>query len=201
LKEKSTRTTNSHERRSALSNGGACAVFERSSNYSLTMRDPPSSGGMGRGTSAPVEGASSPPASRGTMSDTKLMTYAEIADALGIGADSARNLVRRKRWHRRPGNDGLARVEVPVEYVAEHEKADAGSSPPASPPVEPPASPPADVPADGGIIQTLNRHIERLGNCQRRARLGACSRDTPASRGRRRSCIASDRRGAKGRPR
>ncbi len=96
------------------------------------------------------------------MSDTKLMTYAEISEALGIGADSARNLVRRKRWHRRPGNDGLARVEVPVEYVAEHEKPDVGSSSPTSPPVEPPASSPADVPADGGIIQTLNRHIERL---------------------------------------
>ena len=92
------------------------------------------------------------------MSDTKLMTYAELADALGIRADSVRNLVRRKRWHRRPGNDGLARIEVLVEYVAEHQKPDVGTNPPANPPIDPPASPPADVPADGGIIQTLNRH-------------------------------------------
>ena len=96
-----------------------------------------------------------------TVSDTKLMTYAELSEALGIGADSARNLVRRKRWHRKPGNDGLARVEVPVEYVVEHGKPDAGS-PAGPPPIDPPASPPADVPTAGGIIHTLNRHIERL---------------------------------------
>ncbi len=96
------------------------------------------------------------------MSDTKSMTYTELAEALGIGGDSARNLVRRKRWQRRPGNDGLARIEVPLEYVAEHKP----SEPPASLATDAPAEPPASVPAspqfDGGIIQTLNRHIERL---------------------------------------
>ena len=56
------------------------------------------------------------------MSDTKLLSYAEIAALLGIGGNSARALVRRKRWHRKPGNDGLARIEVPVEYLVEHTK-------------------------------------------------------------------------------
>jgi predicted lipid-binding transport protein (Tim44 family) len=90
------------------------------------------------------------------------MTYAELAEALGIGGDSARNLVRRKRWQRKPGNDGLARVEVPIEYVAEHERSDPPTNPATDVPAEPPSSVPASPPSDGGIVQTLNRHIERL---------------------------------------
>jgi hypothetical protein len=90
------------------------------------------------------------------------MTYTELAEALGIGGDSARNLVRRKRWQRRPGNDGLARIEVPLEYVAEHKPSEPPTSPATDIPTEPPASVPASPPADGGIVQTLNRHIERL---------------------------------------
>lgn len=89
------------------------------------------------------------------MTDTKWMTYAELAEALGIGADSARNLVRRKRWPRQAGNDGLARVGVPVEYITENAKPDA--------PSEPPADAPSDGGADGGIVITvLAHHISRL---------------------------------------
>lgn len=86
------------------------------------------------------------------MSDVRWMTYAELAEALGIGGDSARNLVRRKRWGRQAGNDGLARVGVPIEHLAEH----------AQPPIDEATPPPVDPPADGGIIPILNRHIERL---------------------------------------
>ncbi len=88
------------------------------------------------------------------------MTYAEIAEALGIGGDSARALVRRKRWHRKPGNDGCTRVEVPVEYLNEYTKREGAASPPASFPAEPPASPPAEPPASGEILQRLDR-LER----------------------------------------
>src|SRR3954465_7877425 len=103
------------------------------------------------------------------MSDTRLMTYAEIAEALGIGGDSARALVRRKRWHRKPGNDGCTRVEVPIEYLNSHNgavgpPASLPPEPPASLPVEPPAttpsSLPADTPAGGEIMQRLER-LER----------------------------------------
>ena len=90
--------------------------------------------------------------------DTRWMTYDELAKALGIGGDSAPNLVRRKRWPRRPGNDGLARVGVPVEHLTEHAPTDA----PSEGAIDPPADPPTDAPADGGIIPILNRHIERL---------------------------------------
>jgi predicted RNase H-like nuclease (RuvC/YqgF family) len=97
------------------------------------------------------------------MSDTKLMSYAEIATALAIGGNSARALVRRKRWQRKPGNDGLARIEVPVEYLAEHEKQRADSAP---------SSGPADSPAEGGAVDeavtltltlmALTDHVETL---------------------------------------
>jgi outer membrane murein-binding lipoprotein Lpp len=93
------------------------------------------------------------------VTDTKWMTYAEIAELLGIGADSARNLVRRRRWPRQAGNDGLARIGVPVEYLDENAKADG--------PIDPPADPPADSPTngtiDGGhVISILTSHINRL---------------------------------------
>jgi cell division protein FtsB len=88
------------------------------------------------------------------MSDTKWLTYAEIAEALGIGGDSARNLVRRKRWPRQPGNDGLTRVGVPVEHL-EAAKDDAATNPP--------IDPPNDGGADGtSVIAVLTQHINRL---------------------------------------
>jgi hypothetical protein len=88
------------------------------------------------------------------MSDTRWLTYAEIAETLGIGGDSARNLVRRKRWPRQPGNDGLTRVGVPIEHI-EAAKADVA------------INPPSDPPADGGVdgdhaITILTQHINRL---------------------------------------
>ena len=82
------------------------------------------------------------------MSDVKWMTYAELAAALGIGGDSARNLARRKRWSRKPGNDGLARIGVPAEHL-EHRKLEP-VSPPTDGPTDPPASPPIDPPTVGG---------------------------------------------------
>lgn len=87
--------------------------------------------------------------------DIKWLTYAELAEVLGIGGDSARNLVRRKRWTRQTGNDGLARVGVPVEYLNENAKPDV------------PAEPPADTPTNGGmdgaiVVAALASHISRL---------------------------------------
>ena len=55
------------------------------------------------------------------MSDSyRPMTYAEMATAMGIGIESAKNLARRKRWGRQRGNDGLARINVPVDALPEH---------------------------------------------------------------------------------
>src|SRR5260370_39746313 len=95
--------------------------------------------------------------------DTRWMTYAELAATLKIGPDSARNLVRRKRWPRQAGNDGMARIGVPVEYVAEHARRDApldGETDTAiSPPIDPPINPAIDIQA---ALNVLERHVERL---------------------------------------
>jgi hypothetical protein len=99
------------------------------------------------------------------MSDTKLLSYAEIAAALGIGGNSARALVRRRRWQRKAGNDGLARIEVPIEYLAEHAKAaqtKGDDSPPYSSPATSPSGGPSSSPSEGGVIEAFERHISRL---------------------------------------
>ena len=52
------------------------------------------------------------------MSETKLMTYAEYADAIGRSLAAGRAICLRKRWKRIIGNDGLARVAVPLDALA-----------------------------------------------------------------------------------
>ena len=87
--------------------------------------------------------------------DIRWMTYQELADALGIGGDSARNLVRRKRWARQLGNDGMTRVGVPVDYVQENRASDGES--------DDTVDPPSDAPTDGGaVLAILTGHINRL---------------------------------------
>ena len=51
------------------------------------------------------------------METTRAMTYDEIAAALRISPDSARRLVRRRRWTKTRGNDGFARVNIPIERL------------------------------------------------------------------------------------
>src|SRR5215210_449601 len=49
--------------------------------------------------------------------ETRWLSYDDLAKALGITPDSARRLVARKRWPRKPGNDGRALIAVPVERL------------------------------------------------------------------------------------
>ena len=49
--------------------------------------------------------------------DTRLLTYGELAQARGITKASATRLAFRRRWARHPGNDGTARVAVPVSEL------------------------------------------------------------------------------------
>ena len=47
------------------------------------------------------------------MSDNVVwVTYDELADRLGIERESARQQVKRKKWGRRPGNDGNKTIET-----------------------------------------------------------------------------------------
>ena len=63
-----------------------------------------------------------------TGTDSLWLTYAELADRLGIAADSARRLVGRKKlWARKMNNEGRTLVAVPVDYLErEARKPDAG---------------------------------------------------------------------------
>ena len=49
--------------------------------------------------------------------DGKWLTFAELSQARGISMPSARKLVRRHKWRRQAGNDGLVRILVPREAL------------------------------------------------------------------------------------
>ena len=78
--------------------------------------------------------------------ETILLSYDELAERFGINRESARQLTLRKRWARRKGNDGRARVEVPLDAL--------------------PAAPSDDesrkTSDDTDLARALTRHIERL---------------------------------------
>src|SRR3954452_19366859 len=60
------------------------------------------------------------------------LTYAELAERLGIGVESARIKARRRRWMVVLGNDGRARVTVPSESLPQVAPERGPSAPPMS---------------------------------------------------------------------
>lgn len=86
--------------------------------------------------------------------DSRWMTYAELAEARGIKEPAAVRLVQRRRWERQPGNDGAARVAVPVAELRPS-KAVA----PAVGPVAP----------DSRDMETLTRERQRADAAEARA--------------------------------
>jgi hypothetical protein len=78
------------------------------------------------------------------MTDTRWMTYDELATAHSIAPDSARRLVARKKWPRKAGNDGRARIGIPAERIPDKLPAvTPGITPDASPDATPDTSPAA----------------------------------------------------------
>jgi len=49
--------------------------------------------------------------------DTISLTYKELASKLGVKLESARKTAQRKRWKRTVGNDGTARIHVPLDAL------------------------------------------------------------------------------------
>lgn len=47
----------------------------------------------------------------------EFLTYEVAATRLGISVDSVRRQARRKKWPRKPGNDGSVRVGVPQDRL------------------------------------------------------------------------------------
>jgi hypothetical protein len=62
-----------------------------------------------------------------------LLTYAELGERLGISPDGARTRAKRAGWRIIPGNDGRARVRVPLvelpERPPEHDRRATGRKP------------------------------------------------------------------------
>jgi hypothetical protein len=48
--------------------------------------------------------------------DTLWLSYRELAERLGINPESARTLAKRRKWPRKPANDGTVRLGIPSEY-------------------------------------------------------------------------------------
>jgi hypothetical protein len=47
--------------------------------------------------------------------ETVSLTYVELAERLHVQPESARKTTQRRKWRKYKGNDGLTRVEVPLE--------------------------------------------------------------------------------------
>jgi hypothetical protein len=101
------------------------------------------------------------------MSDVTLLTYDELARAFGTSRESARQLVIRKRWGRRKGNDGKIRIEVPTEALpvsatserTSHRTSDDTSHAPGTNPSDGTGQSASDV---STVVDVLLRHLERI---------------------------------------
>lgn len=76
--------------------------------------------------------------------DERWLTYDEAGAALGIKPDSVRRRATARKWPRRQGNDGKARVLISPEIVRDH------------PPDDAPERGPAVTP-DAGLIERAAR--------------------------------------------
>jgi hypothetical protein len=76
---------------------------------------------------------------------------------LGLTVPSTKNLVRRKKWSRHAGNDGLTRIIVPEAYIEENASTESGTDA---------ATPTVDTGTEAGThlaaLAALERQIERL---------------------------------------
>ena len=88
---------------------------------------------------------------------TQTVTYAELAARLGITEDSAKRLVRRRKWPRKTGNDGKMRIDVPVDRLVV-----TPDSPGDTPPVSPGDSP-EGRPGDDSAVTIARLEAEISG--------------------------------------
>lgn len=97
--------------------------------------------------------------------ETRLLTYEELGAALNITPASAKRLAIRRKWAKKPGNDGKSRVAVPVERLAVKPPPVTGDSTSddtdgdTSDSTGDGAGDRSDIPS---VVSVLSRHIERL---------------------------------------
>lgn len=85
---------------------------------------------------------------------TRSLTYAELGAALGITPASAKRLSIRHHWPKHPGNDGKARVTVPLERLTLAEAAAGDDA----------SDEPEDIPGDttGDVSVTVTALVGQL---------------------------------------
>jgi DNA-directed RNA polymerase specialized sigma24 family protein len=84
-------------------------------------------------------------------SEFEFLLYQEAADRLGISIDSVRRQARRKGWPKKQGNDGKARVGIPIDRLQD------------GPQDSPPDSPQDTVPALLARIAELQAELAAAG--------------------------------------
>jgi hypothetical protein len=114
----------------------------------------------------------------------RLMTYDELAEALGRSTEAVRAMVIRKRWRRTLGNDGKARVSVPTEAL---ETLQTPNAPPphtrSEPRAEARANTPAEhTPSEQPVIALLHARVAELAAELREARAATSEAQAKANR-------------------
>jgi hypothetical protein len=96
--------------------------------------------------------------------EVQWLTYDELAERLGIGRESARTLVKRKRWARQTGNDGRARIGLPVEELEARSESAVRAEQEQDQPGEQAGDRSPDRASEHSpeVMAVLTRHIERL---------------------------------------
>jgi hypothetical protein len=96
--------------------------------------------------------------------EVQWLTYDELAERLGIGRESARTLVKRKRWARQTGNDGRARIGLPVEELEARSESAVRVEQEQDQPGEQAGDRSPDRASEHSpeVMAVLTRHIERL---------------------------------------
>jgi hypothetical protein len=114
----------------------------------------------------------------------RLLTYDEMTVVLRRSAEGVRQLTKRKRWRRVLGNDGRARIAVPLEFIEASTQVDAPPTAPAdmatTPVLTPPPTPAPDCPVEPeatastgdarALVELLHSRIEELSADLRQAR-------------------------------
>jgi hypothetical protein len=96
--------------------------------------------------------------------EVQWLTYDELAERLGIGRESARTLVKRKRWARQTGNDGRARIGLPIEELEARSESAVRAEQEQDQPGEQAGDRSPDRASEHSpeVMAVLTRHIERL---------------------------------------
>lgn len=103
----------------------------------------------------------------GDDAETIMLTFDELAARLGQREASVRRMVRRKRWRKAAGNDGKARIYVPLAALPEGKPPGKPQGQPADKPAgplqgKPEGQPDGEPHGSATPVAILARHVERL---------------------------------------